>query len=219
MSVNTFPSYNPERSARAWLLPIILLGLLSLTLAACSAIPVGFTPEQAVMQGVANSPRPNAFVDRDSVKALQRLEFGGMTFVMVSSRQQADGHFEDCLWLFEARKSPIGGWESGSGGGNCSTQTGGDPAPQQPLDVGGGAQTSSPPDKGVCYTYGVVRQPDIVKVRVTWKDGQVQEVPVVNASYAAIRAGQFNMSRVDGLNEKGESVYQFNQATGPVEKQ
>ena len=216
--MNTLPSYNPERAVRARLTPILILGLLSLALAACSAIPLGFTPEQAVIQNVASNRRPNAFVDVASVKALQRLELAGQTFVIVSNRQQANGHIEDCLWLFEARKSPLGGWESGSGGGSCSSQTGGDPAPQQPLDVGGGAQTSSPPDTGVCYTYGMVRQADIVKVRVTWKDGQVQEVPVVNASYAAIRAGQFNMAQVEGLNEKGEAVYKFNQATGPVKQ-
>ena len=217
--MNTSPSYNPERSGRAWLKPILILGLLSLALAACSGIALSFSPEQAVMQGVLNNPRPNAVVDATSVKALQRLEAAGKTFVIVSNQQQADGHIEDCLWLMEARRSPILGWVSGSGGGSCSGQVGGDPAPREPLSVGSGTMSGdSATDPGISQTYGKVNQDDIVKVRVTWSDGQVQEVAVVHASYAAIRAGKFNMTRVEGLNEKDEAVYQFNRATGPVKQ-
>lgn len=215
--MHTLPSYNPERAAHAWLKAILLLGLLSLFLVACSTTPLAFTPEQAVIQNVANNR--HAVVDASSVKALQHLELAGQTFVMVSNREQANGLINDCLWFFEARKSPLGGWVSGSGVGSCEGQMGVDLAAQPPLDVGGGTMSNgSAADPGICTAYGKVNHADIVKVRVTWNDGQVQEVPVMNASYAAIRAGQFNMTLVEGLNEKGEAVYQFNQATGPVKQ-
>lgn len=212
--MNTLPNYNLKR----WLARLVV-AVAALLLAACTSVTPAFTPEQAVAQVVLHSPRQDVVVDVASVKALQRLDVAGKTFVVVANNQQAGDHLETCLGLYEARRSPLIGWVSGSGGGGCSGQIAGNPEPPQPMEVGGGSQSSGDPSEpDICTTYGKVNQPDIVTVRVTWNDGQVQEVPVVNGSYAAIRVGQFSMTHVDGLNEKGEPVFQFDQATGPVKQ-
>lgn len=187
-------------------LPILLLFTLLLSACAVNNSMWSFTPEQAVSQSISRANRPGVVVDPSSIKVLQRVNVGGKTFVVLTSSQRVEGRVEQCTWLYEVRQSAFGSWESGSGGGGCSEQVAGNEA--QPLEVGGGSQSDGSTDPGVCYAYGQVNQKDIVKVRVTWKDQMVQEVPVVNASYVSIRAGNIGFDRIEGLNEKGDVVFQ-----------
>jgi hypothetical protein len=41
---------------------------------------------------------------------------------------------------------------------------------------------------------------------VTWLDSTTQEVDVINHSFLAVRAGQFEMANIKGLNQDGEVV-------------
>lgn len=199
--MNTSPNYSPKHR-----LFLTVLALAALLLAACTSVAQAFTPEQAVAQAVLHSPRPAVVVDVASVKALHRLSLAGKTYVVISNNQQAEGRLETCLWLFEARKSPLGGWVSSTGGGGCSSA----PASIQPLEVFGGSHSGQgDSNPGVSYTYGRVNQADIVNVRVTWNDQQVGEAPVMNASYATIRVGASQAILVEGLNAQGNVVYHF----------
>ncbi len=61
----------------------------------------------------------------------------------------------------------------------------------------------------------MVYKPEIVKIVVTWDDGQINEVDVVNQSYMAYRLGLFQMKRVDGLDQSGQVVYTVPVNTAP----
>jgi len=186
-----------------------VLLLFAIALSSCDAI--AFSPEQIAMRQALNSPPQNGIVDAGSVKVLQTLEFNGMTFLLVSFRQQVDNLQQDCLFIYVARRSAIGAWSPTSGGGGCSGQVGGG-EPEPPPSISHiGVNISSGDggalDPGYTSVRGLTHTDEIIKVRVTWLDSTTQEVDVINHSFLAVRAGQLEMTNIEGLNQNGEVVY------------
>jgi hypothetical protein len=171
-----------------------------LLLSACGSM-LNFTPERAAVQEVLRFGEPNLPVDPDSVQVLQTQAQGEMTLVLVAFQRGRGAAFPDeCLAIHEVRRTALG-WMTGSGGTGCGPigGTGGS------LDVGSGAHRSN--ESASSHTFGLVRDPLIATVEVTWDDGQVQQVPVVNSSYLVWREGVSSPAFVTGLNANDQEIF------------
>ncbi len=73
-------------------------------------------------------------------------------------------------------------------------------------------------EPGLTTTYGLIHQEDITKVRVTWKDDQVEEADVIDQTFLIYRAGQVQYKTVEGLNAAGDVVYSFSPEVAPGKK-
>jgi hypothetical protein len=171
-----------------------------LLLPSCSPL-LNFTPERAAVQEALNFSEPNLPVDPDSVQVLQTQEQGEMTIVLVAfQRGRGTGMPDECLAIYEVRRSALG-WMTGSGGTGCGP-IGGD---GRALEVSSGAHRSN--ESASSHATGLVRDPLIASVEVTWEDGEVQQVPVVNNSYLAWREGVSDPVQILGLDAGGQVIY------------
>jgi hypothetical protein len=200
---------------RFWIkIPLTLL-LLLVGLPACRGNIFAFGPEQAAVSAVRNNLEPNVkMVDNSlqvhqTVKAKDDLAVVIMTFKQV----RAKSGDETCMYTYEVLKRSIG-WAPKSGGGGCWTNFQADL--EADIQVGTSMSTSSEPgDLGFSQAYGLVRNPEIVKVKVTWNDDSEEVVSLNNSTFVSFRIGQFEMRNVEGLNEQDEVIYSFAFATAP----
>jgi len=184
--------------------------LLSLLLVGCqprSGPILSFSAQQAAVDAVANQMGRHANVIPESVQVLQSQSLDGRAFVLIRYEQVSEGRQEKCTAMYETERSALGSWSPRSGGGGCAGHISGEPPPEPPLEVSGGHSSGGGVAKrSYSHANGLVHQADIVLVRVTWEDGQVQEAPVVNDSYLAVRPGSVTYQSVEGLDADGEVV-------------
>jgi hypothetical protein len=186
--------------------------LFAILLAGCAPGVMSYSPEQAAVRAITEPGDPNMVIDRGSVKVHQSAPLGGSTFVVVSFSGSDGKRVDKCTYVYETQQMGIGTWAPQGGGGGCTgIQPGEAEPPQETLQVGAGTGSNGPNDPGHSYVYGLVRPTEngelIVKVRVTWQDGQMQELNVINSSYLAVRAGDLLYQKIEGLNESGEVVH------------
>lgn len=182
--------------------PAVLVFLGALMLAACSR-GLGMTPESVVLgQLEAREDNMLGRVRMESVEVLQTIPFNDAKIVLASYITAGPQSGEtQCLDLYETHRQALG-WRVMGGGGGCGTD------PSRPISLGlhtaGGGS-------GLIFTaaYGRVFDPQVDRVAVTFADGQRQEVPAANGSYAALRTGQWAVQQVDALNASGETIYTF----------
>ncbi len=214
---------------RAGLLVLALLGILFSGCRSFGSGPVGpgsANPEAAAVQTViqSNGTVANFQLEANSVTVRQTIPVDDHFVVVVSFRglmpmNDPGGGPQRCLFSYQVLRARLGGWVTGNGGGSCTSVSleNGNPAP-----VTMGGSTSSGSDLGnVFYSSveGEVNQNDIVTIQVSWNDGKVDTVPVVNGTYFTIRRGQFQMAKVDGLNEAGEVLYTSQPQAAPGKEQ
>jgi hypothetical protein len=175
--------------------------VMPLLLAACGPL-LNFTLERAAVQEALNFSEPNLPVDPDSIQVLQTQEQGEITLVVVSLQRGRETAMPDkCLAMYEVRRTALG-WMTVSGGTGCGPIGGNRSA----LDVSsGGAHQSN--ESASSHVTGLVREPLITFVEVTWADGEVQQVPVVNGSYLAWREGVSNPVKILGLDAEDQVIY------------
>lgn len=199
------------------LFKIIAIALvLGLLMGGCTLGQASYSPQAAALRGLSDGNNPMGLVDQSSLLVRQSVAIGSKVFVMVSFSERVENRLDKCLFVQEIERSGVGAWIVRSGGGGCSGNAGGENPPPVPVEVGTGTSGSSGPNDPVyCWAYGLVNQTDITKIRVTWNDGQQQEVAVINSSYLAIRAGDFRLQNIEGLNTSGEVVYTSEQQAAP----
>jgi hypothetical protein len=188
---------------RTFLILILLSGMLLLS--AC--VGLYFSPEAAATSAALNSGDSNFRVDRASMQVHQTLKMSDDSRVVILSFQGDRGSTgpESCVYSYHVQKIRLG-WQPSSGGGGCRTTQPNENV--ESIEIGAGQSGSSRPgDPGFSQVYGLVNHEDIVKVRIIWGDDQVDEVEVINSSYATARLGLFEMKRVEGLNSQGQPVY------------
>lgn len=191
-----------ERGRLSASLPLAGL-LIVFALAAC--MPLAFSPEAVAIQQSSKPGWPGFMPDTSSIQVLQKQPLGESQFVLVSF-QGADSRTgkQSCLFLYEVRKGTVG-WMPDSGGGGCSTPI---PDPTQvPLSFNGSTGSSHPGTLGYSAASGEVNRDDIRFVQVTWNDGTLQKAEVINHSYLVLRAGKFNLQKVEALDAASQVVY------------
>ena len=62
---------------------------------------------------------------------------------------------------------------------------------------------------------GEVYRDDIRFVHITWDDGMLQQADVINNSYLALRAGRFNMQKLEALDANIQVVFTNEPETAP----
>jgi hypothetical protein len=190
-----------------------LLPLLLLLLTACGQ--ASFSAEQAAIQAMRDSQGQGS-VYEDTIQVLQTKQVDQYVYVLYAFRTREVNYDADCLWLYRVQRTKVGLWRPSGGGGGCSgVLPGSDPSPMPDVEIGGGQSTNGPLDPGKSETYGKVNRPGIVKVQVTWDDGQSEDVDVVNASYMIVRDGLLKTVKVEGLDEAGAVVF-TNEMGGPA---
>lgn len=188
--------------------------LLLLAMPACGSI--AFSPEQAAINAATDSTDSNVSLVDNSLVVHQSVKARDDLYVVIMTYKQvrANSGDETCLYTYEITK--LGpGWGPKSGGGSCWTQ---DQVAGLPEDIQYGSSQSStdqPGDTGFSETYGLVSNPEIVKVRVNWNDGQQEETAVSESTFVVYRFGLFEMTSLVGLNEKGEVIYSSNPRVDP----
>jgi hypothetical protein len=85
-------------------------------------------------------------------------------------------------------------------------------AANQAVEISGGSQSGSN-WPALSYTYGLVHDPNIIVIEVTWSDGQVQTDEVVNGSYLVARSDIVDFQQVRGLDANGEALF----TSAPIE--
>lgn len=185
----------------------LILFLLASLLAGCGG--VGGSAEKAAADYVINMKSDEAVNDPRSIEILQTQSFEDSTYVVLSYRRKYAGNDETCLVLYETHRELFRGWVSTGGGGACATQE--DEAAADVLRFSGGTsfrrEQNKPP---VSHALGKVSDPAIVKVDITWEDGQVQQAQVVNNSVLAMRTGEAQVRNAVGLDQEDEVIFTFN---------
>ena len=184
------------------ILKIIAL-MVFLTAAGCSGL-LNFSPERAAVQEILSGNSFGMQAQPDTVQVLQSKALEGTKFVQVAFQAVDDqGRQQECLFVYETRKTPVG-FVAGSGGGGCGI---GKPPGGEPISVGVGSSGGA----GVVYTEadGFVYQPEIASLEVTWEDGETQMIEVVNGAYLALRSGRQELAQIKALDADGEVVYTY----------
>jgi hypothetical protein len=201
-----------QRTQVSRMLKIVALFALLMT-AGCRGL-LNFSPERAAVQEILSGNSFGMQAQPDTVQVLQSKVLEGTKFVQVAFQAvDEQGRQQQCLFLYETRKTPVG-FVTGSGGGGCGI---GKPPGDGPISVGVGSSGGA----GVVYTEadGFVYQPEIVSLEVIWEDGQTQTIEVVNGAYLALRSGRQELAQIKALNADGDVVYTYESPTPAPGKQ
>lgn len=160
-----------------------------------------FSPEQAIIQEVTR-PQTHMQVNPASVEILQTQSWQRNVFALVTFQVAEEyGRISECLFMYDARRSPLG-WAVGESGGGCGP-VGGEDAP---IGISSGRHGST---RRLSHSHvkGLVYREDIEVVEVIWDDGERQRAEIINDSFLAVRGGFHEYTEIQALNEAGEVIY------------
>lgn len=163
------------------------------------------TPEEAAIRHVREMETANFTIFSNSVEAIQAVALKDQVLVLVQySGTRFGGDADFCETVLETKKTQLDGWKVNSGAGICHEEYPANPLPVTTGSSRGQATLQSP---GYSTTYGLVRDPQIIKVVVTWEDGHIQPVEVRESTFFAVREGGFDWKKVEAFNNQNEIVY------------
>ncbi len=164
--------------------------------------------ERAATQQIIRHPADGEILNPNTIEVLQTQVFEEDTFVVVSYQRNWNSRDEDCLMLVETHHELINGWVSGGGSGTCTETEVGVVKSANPMHLSGGTRFRGDQNKtDISHVMVRVNDPAIVRVSITWDDGQMQEGQVVKGIFVAMRAGKEEVKTAAGLNEQNELVY------------
>lgn len=185
--------------------------LLALTILISGCAGAAFSPETVAVNGLRNNPLPNFVLEPNSVQALQSISLPNATFVLLSyaGKTKDTGESQTCLWTYQIQRNFLGALQGGSGGGSCAVEPS-DPN-ETPISITWGQGTvGGPVNSSYSDVSGKVFRGDVRQIRVTWSDGMVQPLSVIQKSYMSVRAGMFEMQQIDVFDPEMKLVYTFN---------
>ena len=169
------------------------------------------TPEEAAIRYAREMETANFTIFSNFVEAMQAVALKDQVLVLLKySGTRFGGDVEICETVLETKKTQIDGWKVNNGAGICHEVY---PVNSIPVTTGSsrGQATLQSPDYST--TYGLVRDPQITKVVVTWEDGHIQPVEVRESTFFAVREGGFAWNKVEAFNNQNEIVYTTDQKT------
>lgn len=186
---------------------VVILLAKAVLLVGCVGGDLGaFSAEDAAVRFGTEQMSEGVVVDPQSIEVRQVREVDDNKFVLFSFTRMMNNHQERCLMLYETHRTIMQTWASGSGGGGCGGSIDGTEEALPLIEAGGGMGTSSDDPLGHSHSYGLINDDRIVKVRVTWDDGNIFETDVINSSYLIMRSGQIEVGQVEGLDADGAVV-------------
>ncbi len=175
-------------------------------LSGCSIIDeiLPITPERSAVLYVKEMKMANFSIYKESVEAIQMIEISHHELALVhySGIRHGNG-VETREFVLETEKDQTIRWETGSG--MCHSID--DATDAQPITVGTTRSGSIPQDSGYTTVYGMVRDPQITRIVVTWEDELTQPVEVRENTYITAREGEFVLKKVEAFNDLNEVVY------------
>ena len=179
---------------------LILVAFLTIT--ACQSL-LSFSPDRAAVQEIVLHSPSMMEVHRDTIRVLQMQEFDPGIMVLATYLTTTEGsQMSECLALFHAQKGAEG-WNARSQGSGCW------PAElieeEPPIQVIRGQRSSG--NQSSSDVSGLVMDPEIKTIQITWQDGESQVLEVVKGSFLSVRSGLHDLQTIDALNEAGELVY------------
>ncbi len=192
-----------------------ILLFFALILTNCSLVKqnVPLTPEEAAIQHVRDTNQADFRIDKNSVNAIQISEINDLILVLVQySGNHITGGAKTCEMVLEAYKKPIIGWKTKNGAGSCHEIN--YPANTTPITVVSNWGNSTVWNSGYSTAFGYVHNSQVTEVVVTWEDGLVQPVEVLDSTYFAAREGKYCTLKIDVYNNKGDIVFTNNMGTG-----
>jgi hypothetical protein len=179
-----------------------------LTLAACLFLTacqglLNFSPDRAAVQEIVLNSPSMIEVHRDTIRVLQVQDFDPGSMVLATYLATAEGgRLSECLALFHAQRA-VEGWNARSRGSSCW------PAElveeEEPIQVirgqsRDGLESSSD-------VSGLVYNPQVKTIELTWEDGEKQQLAVIKGSFLSVREGMHELQALNALNESGELVF------------
>jgi len=146
-------------------------------ISACTPSGMAFSPESAVTQDLIQNQ--NAVLETTRIHQTQ--PWRDHSVVLASFMSKQDNKQWSCEDVYDLKRIPTGWIISGSETG-CSN-----PPNTEPVSFGSGSQGEAPED--FSYAYGLVTLDEARWSEITWNDGLVQRVPIVNGSHLALRDG------------------------------
>lgn len=176
------------------LVAAILLALVLLT--ACAR-----SPEQAIIQELTR-PQTHMQVNPASIEILQTQSWQRNVFALVVFQvTEENGQISKCLFMYDARRSPLG-WAVGGSGGGCG------PAGEDadPIGISSGRHGST---RRLSHSHvkGLVYHEDIEVIEVIWDDGERQRAEIINDSFLAVRGGIHEYTQIQALDEAEEVIF------------
>jgi hypothetical protein len=176
-----------------------------------------FAPELALLQEIRDMDQrwTDMHVLMDSVAILQRQEWQGRPVYQVRFEAiREGGQRQECLFVYETHRR-WGWWTIGGAGGGCGPVGGSGTA----IQVSWGRQGAGLSRPALSHVDGLVYDPSVTTIEVTWSDGEEQQVEATNGGYLVLRGGSYVPSQVRALNATGEVVYTFEPSPPPQGKQ
>lgn len=163
------------------------------------------TPEYAAVRHIREMKTANFTIVSNSVEAIQAVELKNQVLVLVQySGTRLGGGVDICETVLETQKTQLNGWKVNSGAGLCHEVY---PTNSIPVTTGSSRVQATLQSPGYSTAYGLVRDPQITQVLVTWDDGHTQPVEVQESTYFAVREGGFTIKKIEAYNERHEIVY------------
>ncbi len=164
-----------------------------------------FTPEGAAVHHVLEMDTANFTIVKNSVEAIQAVALKDQVLVLVQySGTRLGGGMDICETVLETEKTQLNGWKTNSGAGLCFEVY---PVNSIPVTTGSSQGHAKLQNPGYSTAYGLVRDPQITQVLVTWEDGHIQQVEVQESTYFAVREGEFSIKKIEAYNDRHEIVY------------
>jgi len=163
------------------------------------------TPEKAVSpeQAVYLKIREYQGVLADTIQVQPAVGFRNSIFVLSSYNLNVEESEQHCVSLFELERTDSG-WKIYSGHRHCSS----DPH-RSVFSTSTGVNIRSRVDETTPYSFVIVETviSDAVWVDITWQDGEIQRVPVIDDYFTAFRDGAHYPLRFVVLDENGNETY------------
>ncbi len=184
---------------------ILLIIWLNRTEIGALTTRIVITPEEAAVRHVREMETANFTIISNSVEAIQAIALQNQVLVLVQYSGTRPGSGVDiCETVLETRKTRLNGWKVINGAGICYEVN---PENSSPVTSGSSRGHSTPQDPGYSTAYGQVRDPQIIKVVITWEDGHLQSAEVQESTYLAVREGGFSIKTIEAYNDQQVIVY------------
>jgi hypothetical protein len=187
---------------------IFLLLFTTLPLSGCSNIQsfLPITPEDSAIRYVKEMKAGDFNIFIDSIETVQKVKLNKHLLVLLQySGTRMGGGAETCELVVETDKAGFFSWVTHSGIGACQKIN--DSNDPRLVTVSSSRKGSTSQDPGYSTVYGIIRDPQITQIVVTWEDGQTQTVEAQESAYMAAREGELNIVKIEAYNGQKELVY------------
>lgn len=181
----------------------VALLLMGIFLSGCDTL-LNFSPDRAAVQEIIASHPQGQEIHHDTIRILQTQESSpGIVVLATYLATQENDQMLECLALFNSEKfNQV--WQSYGLGTTCWEATLEDPNP-----INMSMLQNASLDTKMSYALGLVFDPEITLIEITWDDTFSQRVEVIKKSYLATRTGHSSVASILAYDAQEDLVYTY----------